>query len=294
MKNVETHSLMYDVAITGGLEISRIPDFFDSFENCDGAYNLHTHSYYEIIWFLEDGGFHTVDFTDYEVKCNSFFFISPGQLHRYEPNCRQKAIVFKFLPEFLNDEHTTEDIFLKYTVFNAFDTDPYVIVSSENDLISLNNIFDGMQRELARPVMFGHHRFMQSLLNMFLIVLERHVQSSAKTPLSATSSIHGYFMRFRQALDKEYKQLHNVKDYAAKLNISTKYLCSLVNECSHRTPLQLINERILLESKRQLRFTNKMIKEIAFDLGFEDPSYFVKQFKRQTGMLPTEFREWDR
>ena len=49
----------------------------------------------------------------------------------------------------------------------------------------------------------------------------------------------------------------------------------------------------MLEAKRQVRYSNLMIKEIAYNLGYEDPSYFVKLFKRQTGMLPSDFREMD-
>ncbi len=54
--------------------------------------------------------------------------------------------------------------------------------------------------------------------------------------------------------------------------------------------MKIINDRIILEAKRQLCYTDLKIKEIAFRLGFDDPSYFVKLFKRQTGILPAEFR----
>ena len=62
---------------------------------------------------------------------------------------------------------------------------------------------------------------------------------------------------------------------------------------THSTPLQIINDRIVLEAKRQLQHTSLNIKEISYNLGFEDPSYFVKFFKRQTGYLPSDFREAD-
>ena len=75
------------------------------------------------------------------------------------------------------------------------------------------------------------------------------------------------------------------------LNVSTKTLTNCVYESSHSTPLKIINDRVILEAKRQLLHSSLKIKEIAFYLGFEDPSYFVKFFKRQTGYLPAEFRE---
>lgn len=85
--------------------------------------------------------------------------------------------------------------------------------------------------------------------------------------------------------------MHTVKEYANLLNVSAKTLTNCVYESSHSTPLSLINERIVLEAKRQLLHSSLKVKEIAFRLGFEDPSYFVKFFKRHVGCLPAEFRE---
>ena len=84
---------------------------------------------------------------------------------------------------------------------------------------------------------------------------------------------------------------HTVKEYAEDLNISTKTLTNYIYESTHTTPLKLINERIILEAKRQIQFSSIKIKEIAYILGFDDPSYFVKFFKRETGVLPASLRK---
>jgi AraC-like DNA-binding protein len=59
----------------------------------------------------------------------------------------------------------------------------------------------------------------------------------------------------------------------------------------YQTPLEIINERITLEAKRVLAYSDKSVAETCFDLGFEDPSYFVKFFKRYAGVLPSDFRK---
>ena len=74
------------------------------------------------------------------------------------------------------------------------------------------------------------------------------------------------------------------------MNISTKTLTNSIAESSRSTPLKLINERIILEATRYLLYSSLKVKEISYLLGFEDPSYFVKFFKRNTGYLPIEFR----
>lgn len=289
MKRYETHQMAQDVTLTGGFEIEPLPQFFET-EAARTCYELHSHTYYEIIWFQDGGGIHTIDFVDYTVEPNTFFFISPGQLHKFDKT-KQTGIIIKFLSEFLNNEDTTEDIFLKYSIFNAYDSISKIVVNDEAFLKTIQNILRAVEFEMPQRELFGHLSFMQSLVRILLIMFERHDGSGSPARLSSTNSVHQYFIRFRQALEQDYKRIHNVQEYASQLGISTKYLSQIVRTCANRTPLQLINERILLEAKRQLRYSNMMIKEIAFDLGYDDPSYFVKQFKRLTGMLPSDFRE---
>ena len=105
---------------------------------------------------------------------------------------------------------------------------------------------------------------------------------------------HQLFVQFRRMVDKEFMRLHTVQEYADGLNVAVRTLNKCVNECSQKSPLAFINDRIILESKRMVRYTSLMIKEIAYKLGYDDPSYFVKFFKRQTGYLPSDFREMEK
>lgn len=297
MKSFENHEMSSDLSLTGGFELRYLPEFFDS-EEGQTVYDTHTHSFYEIIWFQEGGGTHYVDFVPHPVKENTFFFISPGQLHSYD-HSRQKGVVIKFIPSFLNDESATEDIYLKYSVFHAYDTLPYLVIDDESRIRSISHIMRSIEKEITLQGLFGHHRIMQALTRVLLIVFERSVRKASLTnnadewdkPTTYNQNVHAHFVKFRRALEKEYHHMHNVKDYAELLGVSTKYLNMVVKQCSRKSPLQIINDRILLEAKRQLKYSNKLIKDIAHDLGYEDPSYFVKQFKREIGMLPSDFRD---
>ena len=126
---------------------------------------------------------------------------------------------------------------------------------------------------------------------MFLIHIQRNAQRGNGIPLCINNSANRTFVKFRQLLEKNYMTKHTVKEYAEDLNISTKTLTNYIYESTHTTPLKLINERIILEAKRQIQFSSIKIKEIAYILGFDDPSYFVKFFKRETGVLPASLRK---
>lgn len=269
-------------------EIMEMPHFFC--ENGEAPKQAHIHGFYQIIWFQQGIGTHYVDFKEYPITDNTLFFISPGQIHYFDESNNFKGIIIHFNESFLSDEGSSENVFLKYNVFNAFDTVPYYEVKSD-DTPRLEYIVKEMQLEIDNIKAFAHKDYLKYLVKMFLIYIQRIGKRGIGIPLCINNSSNRTFVRFRQILEHHYRQLHTVKEYAHRLNVSTKTSTNCVYESSHSTPLKIINERIILEAKRQLLHSDLKIKEIAFYLGFEDPSYFVKFFKRQTGYLPAEFRE---
>lgn len=270
--------------------IMEIPSFFR--RNGNRACQPHIHEFYQIIWFKKGDGVHYVDFKEYPIEPNTLFFISPGQIHSFDRPTTDDGIIIHFNESFLSDEGSSENVFLKYNVFNAFDAVPFYKIT-ETDAGKLDYLAKGMEHEMKNVSLFAHADCLKYLVKLFLILIQRTGQRGDGTPLCINNAANRTFVRFRQALEHHYCSMHTVKEYANLLNISSKTLTNSVLESAHSTPLKLINERIILEAKRQLIHSDLKVKEIAFYLGFEDPSYFVKMFKRQTGCLPVEFREFN-
>lgn len=259
-------------------------------ENGSHPYEAHIHSFYQIIWFRKGTGVHYVDFKEYPVADNTMFFISPGQIHYFETGRQVEGVVIHFNESFLSDEGSSENVFLKYNVFNAFDASPYYLIRWEN-AGKLALLVNEMEEETRNEGLFAHSDLLKYLIKMLLIYVQRTGERGHGLPLCINNAANRTFVRFRQSLEHHYRSMHTVKEYAAHLNVSTKTLTNCVYESSHSTPLTLINDRIVLEAKRQLLHSSLKVKEIAFQLGFEDPSYFIKFFKRYVGCLPAEFRE---
>lgn len=277
-----------------GLRVEHMPQMFDGSAEDDDS--PHVHSFYEILWFQEGSGHHTVDFVEYSVKPNTIFFLSPGQIHHFDPGVDKKSyrgVVVKMCTDFLRDDECGGNAMLKYNAFHTFDTAPYVCVDGEGarELGALVSMIE--EETSANRGRFGNVEILKSLLRIFLVKIQRCGTQEGGTHIDNRKASHLLFIQFRQMVEREFRTLHTVQEYADRLNVAVRTLGKSVAECSGKSPLAFINDRVVLEAKRLVRHSNLMIKEIAFELGFEDPSYFVKLFKRQTGYLPSDFREMD-
>jgi AraC family transcriptional regulator, transcriptional activator of pobA len=284
----DIYNISCDVLDSESLRIEHLPEMFDH-DTIDSS-QPHVHTFYEIIWFTEPGGVYTVDFHNYEVKANSIFVLSPGQVHCFDGKTRHKGVVLKFRTDFLEDKGAENEAFLRYAVFNAFYSSPYYFVDNDKVTHEFQEITRKIDEEQKEESGFAHTELLRSLVKIFLINVYRYGTRLGTPQLDTMKPSHRLFVMFRNILEQNFPTMHLVQDYADRLNVSTKTLGNSVKECADKSPLAFINDRILLEAMRLLRFTDLRVKEIAYRLGYDDPSYFVKFFKRQTGVQPTEFR----
>ena len=98
------------------------------------------------------------------------------------------------------------------------------------------------------------------------------------------------FRKFNLLVEGNYFKEHSVQFYADALHKSPKTLANTFLLYNRKTPQQMIQERIIIEAKRLLGYTDKPVKQVTYELGFEDPAYFSNFFKRHTGVSPADFR----
>jgi AraC family transcriptional activator of pobA len=132
---------------------------------------------------------------------------------------------------------------------------------------------------------------MQALLKRLIIIITRLAKRQYLSAETLTGEKLDIIRAYNLLVEKNYRREHQVKYYADQLNRSPKTLSNLFALYNHKSPLQVIQERVLQEAKRLLFYTDKSAKEIAGELGFEDATHFSKFFKKKIGNTPLEFRK---
>ena len=184
----------------------------------------------------------------------------------------------------------TDTKFLRSSIlFNDLADQP-TIKLNKTDFEKYTDICENIKEELNLPTDNSKHILLKNLLHNFLLLAEREKRKQGLTELKKSADLD-YTLLFRDLLETNYTKLKSVNDYAKIICISEKRLGQATSKALGKTPKEIINDRILLEAKRLLVHTNLSIKEIGQDLGFEDPAYFVRYFKKNTETTPVEFRE---
>ncbi len=254
----------------------------------DDTSRTHTHSYYQIIWFKNNRGKHYIDFEGYDIKKNRLFFVAKNQVHYFEKRSDYDGYQIHFNESFILSNETDINFFLTYNIFNT-NEEPYYQIPKSLE-IQIMRYFHQIEDELNNTEKFGNKRILSNLLKSLLLIIEREKRKNIKSSDTITNQNTTY-LTFRDLLENHFYKNWSVSNYADKLAVSTKTLNSIIKKQSGKTVSQTIADRIILEAKRKLTHTNAYVNEIAIHLGFQDPYYFIRYFKKKVNCSPTEFRK---
>lgn len=153
----------------------------------------------------------------------------------------------------------------------------------------LSTLFDSIEREYARQEP-GRELMLRSLVSALLVWLgRRHLQASHAAS-AAPDRGREYLQAFRRLVEEHLREHLPIERYAERLGISAAHLNALCRRLAGVSALQLISQRLLLEAKRNLVYTDMTVQEVSDQLGFSEPAYFSRFFKRGTGQSPRAFR----
>lgn len=247
----------------------------------------HRADFYHTFWFQKGTPVHTVDFVQVEVKENSLLFLSKDVVHYFDAKGEFEGKLILFTDEFFCQ--TNEDaFFLKNSILFNDLFSVTQIQTEENDCI-FSDLFRLMEVEFNNEPNKLQPQILKNYLQNFLILAERERQKQGVFEVKKSVN-SDYVSAFRDLLEQNYKGQKQVSYFAKKVHLTEKRLNLATRSVLGKTPKELIDERVVLEAKRLLAHTTKTVKEIGYELGFEEPTNFNKYFRKHSLITPSQFR----
>lgn len=248
----------------------------------------HRHDCFNIVWYKKGTGTTLVDFKAYDNLDGRMFFIRPGQVHQVLNNSVKEGFVMMFTEDYLPKDLCGISQQVSLSVFDEFNICPYIDVPKAYFPV-FDHIIALMYTELE-PSKTPSFILLSNYLQIFLLNVNREeVRLATQEQLSdgQTSRI----LKLGKLFSKNFKQHHDNQFYAATMALTPKRLNEIVKSATGKTFTTMLHERLMVEAKRMLMFTDSPVKEISWELGFQDPAYFSRFFRKNEGMSPIDFRE---
>jgi AraC-like DNA-binding protein len=280
---LEVHAL--EVADPGVLPFAT--GTFDTIGPLATAAFPHRHSFYEIGLVTGGRGAHVVDLVPHDLAPPYLYALAPGQVHHWQDAEGLAGRVLLF----------TEDFLLLHpgdaAVVRSLTTRPLRPAPDED--AALRTLLAELDREY-RGAAHGHVSILSSYLHILLLRLARLPGPSpapagpATPPATGSGRTAELADRFRDLTTRPNTRLRSVAEYARELGVSPSHLHTVVKRTTGRPPGRLIRDRQILEAKRLIAATGLTISQVSASVGFADPAYFCRFFRRETGLSPGAFR----
>lgn len=248
----------------------------------------HRHSYYEICIFTNGAGKHEIDFETHEIQSSSIHFITPGQVHLISREEDYHGYLLVFSSDFYNLGLQNKEALFELPFFNNNSSVP-ILNLNPSEFLEFKELIDnlkneyGLNRDISKQVI-------RAYLHIFLTKSKYYFSKYNLDTADIDDPNYGILSAFRRLVEKNFKAMHKVQEYADIMKITPIYLNKVVGKMSGMNPSDHILNRLILEVKRMLIYTQLSNKEIAHLMHYEDPSYFSRIFKKKTGYSPSEFR----
>lgn len=247
----------------------------------------HRHSFYHLVLFTRGKGTHTIDFEKFTVSPFQVYFMIPGQVHSWHFESAVDGYIV----------HFNETLFTTFLQNGRYlDRFPFFQGNARESVCNLppdlhgkaTALFETMLGELAGAREQNLDLIRLKLLEFFVLV-ERGYASKARRNVAPQKLT--LLRSYQHLIDQQFRTIKLPKEYAELLYVTPNHLNALCVDLVGKTAGELIKDRVLLEAKRLLTSADMSVAEIAYDLNFQDNSYFNRFFKKNEGLTPEQFRK---
>jgi AraC family transcriptional regulator, transcriptional activator of pobA len=266
--------------LPGGFRIRAVGTMLDG---KDMTQDLHRHDFFFVLALIKGKGNHEIDFVANPVEDGSLFVMHPGQVHRLMLKAGSEGYLMEFTKDFYPSNMKSHRELLDQATTN--NQCQLIGPGAERIHVVLHTIFQEYSRKED-----GYDKIIKASLSIFMVELIRQ-----KKPASSQAKDIDYqqerLQEFLELLQRDISKKKQVSQYTDQLNLSYFQLNSITKTLLGKSAAQVIDDHILLESKRYLLATTNHVNQIAYHLGYEDDAYFIRFFKKHTGQTPETFRK---
>ncbi|MEL7122724.1 MAG: AraC family transcriptional regulator [Bacteroidota bacterium] len=245
----------------------------------------HRHNFHSIFFVLNGYNKQEIDFSQYEIAKNQVMIIPKGAIHWEMEQKDYLGFVILFTDDFFSiHQKLLLHGFLQYAIALR-----KILINVEDEMASqVKQYFEILLLEQENTNNQNQTFLLQNLMLALLNKLEGMILNLPE--------IHSFlytrkpFQRFIELVEENYNKQERLDFYTAQLNVTDKKLNEITKKNTGQTATNFIIDRIILEAKRELCFSEKTVKEIAFSLGYDSQYYFSRIFKKRTNMSPEQFR----
>ncbi len=241
---------------------------------------------YSIYWIKEGKGTYNIDFESYSFDGNVLFFLSPGQVFAVDSEKIKEAYKITFIRDFYCIQTHDKEVSCNGVLFNNIYETPFV-KPTETDINKLEFIINSLIEEFKNKET-AQYDMLQAYLKQFIVLSVRIKKEDFQLKEDPQTKL---LKDFSLLVELNFKKEHSVTYYAERLGLSPKSITKHFHKNGIASPSDQIKNRLLLEAKRQLVYTDDSVKQIAYDLGFNDPAYFTRFFTKLTQKSPLQFKK---
>ncbi|CAM1372471.1 Transcriptional regulator, AraC family [Tenacibaculum litopenaei] len=220
------------------------------------------------------------------LQDSPLWFVVPGQVFSWIRDVKNKGHHIQFQLEFL-PEYLQKNLIKEFPFFKLSENSVFLMTDEERISLEID-----MERMLT--IYNTEHPYQEKMLQAMLVAMLYNCKAifeRYKTKEGNLSRGQILVKQFQQLVDKMYLGTRVVSNYAIALNVTPNYLTTIVKEVSGKTAKEIIHERIFLESKNLLLYSEYNISEISYRLNFQEPTHFTRFFKKYTNETPKQYRE---